>query len=372
MEAARQRRRRPGSLALRVVVRAIAVACGLAACSACSPAPDRVHDRAGFLAEARAEQLNRRLAQMYRESGIDAHLLFEGPAPGTSLELHAMRRFENLGVGARNTHARGLLLVVDTQSQRLRIEVGYGLEGIFPDAFVGYLIDEHARFLFDAEEPDLALRLTLRMIEYRVRTALLGGAFHARPLRHPPALRHGSGGGGATQHTVHGRSLVLRPEPGPGRVAGEGLDATPSASLAYERYLLWLTRGAPSGAEILTAESRSYLASLSMTPALLDHIMLEEAGRIAGIFEVGDRALLYTTNEPISAPLFFRRSDAGWQVDVVASLDLVIPIAGGAYVWSLRASPELEPFADQLTWVDGFLRVRRGDNRPLPVFEPEA
>ena len=338
--------------------------------ASCGSLPDRVHDRAGFLAEGKEELLNRRLAQMHRESGIDAHLLFEAPAPGTSLELFATRRFERLGVG-EHALARGLLLVIDPRGERLRVEVGYGLEGIFPDALTGHWIDDHARLLFEADEPALMLRLTLRMIEHRVRTSLLQGAFQARSERHPPRLRHGSGGGGASQRIPGGGSATLASASSRAAVSEE-LAPAPSAWLAYERYLLWLAEGAPPTAELLTAESRSHLASFPITPTLLDHIALEEAGRIVGLVEVGDRALLYSTNEPLGPPLFLRRGGAGWQIDVVASVDLVIPIAGGAYTWSLRASPDLLPFADQLVWVEGFLRLRHGDNRPLPVRDPEA
>lgn len=55
------------------------------------------------------------------------------------IEDYAVRLFEQWGVGSQ-TLDEGVLLVVAEQERRVRIEVGYGLEGILPDGRVGGIL----------------------------------------------------------------------------------------------------------------------------------------------------------------------------------------------------------------------------------------
>jgi hypothetical protein len=53
---------------------------------------------------------------------------------------------QDLKIGLRGREERGVLFLYDTAGQRLRIEIGYGLEEYFPDAFIGYLIESAQPF----------------------------------------------------------------------------------------------------------------------------------------------------------------------------------------------------------------------------------
>ena len=54
-----------------------------------------------------------------------------------------------------------MLFVYDLARQRMRIEVGPGLEGIFPDAFVGYLMREQTAAFFASNNRVLGLKSTM-------------------------------------------------------------------------------------------------------------------------------------------------------------------------------------------------------------------
>lgn len=62
---------------------------------------------------------------------------------GESVEEYANTLFNRWGIGKAGWN-NGILLLVAPNERRARIEVGYGLEPLFPDGLCGELLDEHA------------------------------------------------------------------------------------------------------------------------------------------------------------------------------------------------------------------------------------
>ncbi|TVR57715.1 MAG: TPM domain-containing protein [Spirochaetaceae bacterium] len=62
-------------------------------------------------------------------------------APYGSIEQYAVALFEAWGVGQRSED-NGVLVVLALDERRVRIEVGYGLEGALPDGRVGAILDD--------------------------------------------------------------------------------------------------------------------------------------------------------------------------------------------------------------------------------------
>ncbi len=57
-----------------------------------------------------------------------------------TIEEYATDRFRELGIGSKDLN-NGVLLLVAVNDRRVRIEVGYGLEGALPDSKAGMIID---------------------------------------------------------------------------------------------------------------------------------------------------------------------------------------------------------------------------------------
>src|SRR5215831_20457228 len=122
---------------------AAAVVAALAACSVLfassiddkiPAAPDRyVTDRAGVLSADRAEALNSRLEQFERETSDQILVWVDRKIPeGFTLEDFTVRAAQKWGVGQKKID-NGVILFVFTEDRKMRIEVGYGLEGVLPD-----------------------------------------------------------------------------------------------------------------------------------------------------------------------------------------------------------------------------------------------
>ncbi|HEY5022522.1 MAG TPA: TPM domain-containing protein, partial [Gemmatimonadaceae bacterium] len=124
-------------------------------------------DEAGYIGDYEAGRVNDFLGGMYDESGVDVRFIFARDIPG-DLESFALQRARQLGVG-RETDKRSLLFVYDVAGQRMRVEVGPGLEGIFTDGFIGFLMREQTAAFFAAGNRHLGLKSTLDVVNYRLR-----------------------------------------------------------------------------------------------------------------------------------------------------------------------------------------------------------
>ena len=99
------------------------------------PAPDRyVTDRAGVLSSDRAASLNARLEKFEQDTSNQLLVWIDRRIPeGFTLEEFTVRAAQKWGAGQRK-ESNGAVLFVFTEDRKMRIEVGYGLEGVLPDA----------------------------------------------------------------------------------------------------------------------------------------------------------------------------------------------------------------------------------------------
>ncbi len=83
------------------------------------------------------------LAELEQKTGVQVAVVTLKSLEGGQLDDFANRLFARWGIGQKGKD-NGILLLGATQEgrgNRLRIEVGYGLEGILPDAAAGRILD---------------------------------------------------------------------------------------------------------------------------------------------------------------------------------------------------------------------------------------
>ena len=107
------------------------------------PAPPQrwLTDAANFLSPATATELDSRLEAYERSSGHQI-VVYIGTTTGVvPIEDWAVKTFAAWRVGRKGLDD-GLALFIMAADKRLRIEVGYGLEGVVPDALAGRVIND--------------------------------------------------------------------------------------------------------------------------------------------------------------------------------------------------------------------------------------
>jgi len=101
-----------------------------------------ITDRAGILGSERVDALSAKLGEFERETSNQILVWVDRKLPERfTLEDFAVRAAEKWKAGQAKTD-NGAILFVFVDDRKLRIEVGYGLEGVIPDAIAKRVIDE--------------------------------------------------------------------------------------------------------------------------------------------------------------------------------------------------------------------------------------
>ena len=127
--------------ALALVLGLLAGALPAAAEVAVPPLRARVTDLTGTLDDAQRQSLEQSLAAFEARKGAQIAVLVVPTTQPETIEQYAVRVEESWKLGRKGVDD-GVLLVVAKDDRRLRIEVGYGLEGAIPDAVAKRVIEE--------------------------------------------------------------------------------------------------------------------------------------------------------------------------------------------------------------------------------------
>lgn len=105
------------------------------------PLRGRVNDNAGLLSAQARASLEAKLQAHEEATGQQFVLLTIPSLEGEPIENYSIEVVEEWKLG-REKEDDGLLLLVSAGDRKMRIEVGYGLEGVIPDALASRVIRE--------------------------------------------------------------------------------------------------------------------------------------------------------------------------------------------------------------------------------------
>ena len=112
-----------------------------------------VTDMPRALAPATVAQLNAMIDELERTTGAELAVVVVASLDGQSVEEFAEKLFKMWGIGKAGKD-NGLLLLWSTGDRKVRIEVGYGLEGTLPDGKAGAILDAYVIPKFKAGQFD--------------------------------------------------------------------------------------------------------------------------------------------------------------------------------------------------------------------------
>ncbi len=105
------------------------------------PLRGRVNDLAGMMPASRVSALQEQLRRFEEETGHQIAVLIIPSLQGEVLEDFSIKVAETWKIGKKGFD-NGAILLIAKNERKLRIEVGYGLEGILPDAIASRIIRE--------------------------------------------------------------------------------------------------------------------------------------------------------------------------------------------------------------------------------------
>jgi uncharacterized protein len=338
------------SLAIAVLLLGLAVFLWL---SRDEPGRALVQDDAGLMTRDQRAFITRYHDYLLKDHDIDYRVI---TARGLDdINSAAVTYFETLAETIRSESGRGLLLLIDADADLVRLEVGYALEGAFPDAFAAYV--EHRQMVPFFERTRVAdgILATTELIITRAQRAAANAGFEGE------AWIAGSGGAGATTSARLGagrRGAVTR-----GRNAATAAGHVPAETLKTYFDVL-AARNADPNLKIYTPATRQMLQSWVMTPAQMDNVVRTyrrcraEAPRIS---DDGRYAVIrYPSVQRACAPFFFERVDARWALDLTMMQRAVRFGRSNAWRFDLSAQhPYRFAFEDWRFDRNGFPRSRQ-------------
>jgi uncharacterized protein len=112
-----------------------------------------VTDMPGLLRADTIARLNSTIGGFERTNGAEMAVVVIQTLDGLSIEEAAVKLFDLWNIGKKNRD-NGLLLLWSAGDRRVRVEVGYGLEGVLPDGKVGAILDAYVIPKFRAGQFD--------------------------------------------------------------------------------------------------------------------------------------------------------------------------------------------------------------------------
>jgi uncharacterized protein len=116
----------------------------------------RVNDYAGILTPATVSSIEARLRDLEATDSTQIAVLTVPSLQGDSLEGFSIRVAEEWKIGRKKLD-NGAILLVARDDRKVRIEVGYGLEGVLTDLVSGRIIDDIIKPAFRAGDYDRGL-----------------------------------------------------------------------------------------------------------------------------------------------------------------------------------------------------------------------
>ena len=280
-----------------------------------------VDDRADLLnsaQEARITSLNQKLLQ-----DLDIHFLVATlESPAADLDATAIEWFESRALGAKTGGAKGMLFLVDPQGQAVRLETGYDLEGIFTDAFTGYVEREQMLPFFAAGRIAAGIEATVELLAARILEAAEKGDY-AIDRTGKTSQGHLSGGGGAKTDIQIGKQIPEKPI---AALAGRfGPQPTPLEALeTYMQVLEEHIKDPDLG--LYTPRTRDFFRQWVVTNAQQENGLkgLKRAIQTAETKIEGNLGVIrFPIEDRSSSPYFLERGDKGWMLDFYAMNRLI-------------------------------------------------
>lgn len=268
-------------------------------------------DRAGLLQPGQKERLNSYHAVLLDQ--LDVHFkLVILDRPAEDIDTKAVAIFGNLG--AKTSGARGLLFLIDPKSEKVRIEVGYDLEHILPDGFVGNIEELQMKPFFARGMIGEGIEATGELLVQRLLEQDQRGPGKNRQLPEP---QYYSGGAGAKVDTSaqpgqYEKEAVVDSSAYSGAL-------TPEEALELYKQVLH-NRVKDPDLPLFTPETRRFFSQWLVTDAQqISELKSLQHHTPETVRVHNDLAVIrFSVEERTVPPYFLRKGENGWMLDFAA------------------------------------------------------
>jgi len=269
-----------------------------------------INDEAGIFSDEDKQHIASYHQMMLDKYNIDYRVLTW--QENTDIDVQAYRVFNDSDIGSQSQNHRGLLLVLNTNTDEVRLEVSGNLESVFTDAFVGYIEKRQMVPFFRLGRIGDGVFATGELIRIRAEEAEQGKEFD------PTRFKGSIGAGARSDANIDAGKDTSFAE---GQADVPAAD-TPEATLK-RLFTAMRSRNARSDLDIYTPATRTFMSGMVMSPAQMDNAAKRfdncEVDRVV-YNEDGQRAVLLHTlaNRSCDPFAFDKGEDGKWRINLKA------------------------------------------------------
>jgi len=101
-----------------------------------------VNDFAGIIPQTERQKMETLSMEVLQKTGTSVVVVTVSTVGDSDAALYANELFQEWGIGKKGED-KGVLILLALKERRIRIETGYGVEGILPDGLVGEILDRY-------------------------------------------------------------------------------------------------------------------------------------------------------------------------------------------------------------------------------------
>jgi len=224
--------------------------------------------------------------------------------------------FNEFSHGKNTRGAKGILVVIDPEGEKVKMEIGYDLEHIYPDIFVAYVEDKQMLPFFENGKVGVGIEATVELIIAKAKGAV-NKALYDPKYKHSTKLSHYSGGAGASATvTIDSKDLIKD------TITDKSIfSADFSPEITFNKYKNVLKKHIKDpNLGIYTPESRKFYKKWIVTDAQQDNSLrdINNAGP-SRLFTKGNYAVIrFPVKKREASPFFLKKGDRGWMLDFVS------------------------------------------------------
>lgn len=280
-----------------------------------------IYDRMDLVTAEEKSHITSLNKMLLEDFDIDIKIVILSKSP-PDIDRKASDLFDKFHVGKNTSGARGVLFLLDPEGSQVRVEIGYDLESIFPDGFIGYIERRQMVPFFRANKVGPGLEATIELMVARATGEIIAPQYMLIPHEGPPTGYY-SGGAGARE-TVEIGSGGLDKKP---TELSDNFVPQPYPAMTLEKYTQVLSQHIKDpDLGLFTPQTREFFKKWLVTDAQQDNELhcLLKALPDATVIQEQDLAVIYFSvhNRQVS-PYLLKKGVDGWMLDF-ATMNQVI------------------------------------------------
>lgn len=315
-------------------------------------------DYANVLSDETEEKINDEGRAIQRSFDVDLIVAILPDLGGRDVNEYAVDMFSKWQIGKSTQGKKGLLILIAQEEQKVRIEVGYDLEGFYTDAYVGQVERDILKEFLEQAEWGVGFLATIESFLFRIINN--DQQEDVRDIAAPDDdhLSYYSQGAGATNVFEFGAALNA-PLPGNYDEVRQYFSAQPTPELAFQRYMELCAKGVKHNNDLtlFTDLSNRFWKNWKHTSGQQKAEAQEVSGKPYYIKIKDDHAVVFFPAKDMKkSPMYFLfKADEGWQVDIATMTRCMRVVGPGWMMLTDIFHAYSEIIIEEYNLVQGFL-----------------